>query len=76
MAEYPRTYPRRQQPRLQAPVGCTREQAHAAALTVAASATDAGEAVTLLRCCGLLADPEVTGAHLGDGRIHPMGARQ
>jgi hypothetical protein len=75
MAEYPRRYPRRHEPRLQVPVGNTREQAQAAAITVAANAADACEAATLLRCCGLLTDPDVTGAHLGDGRIHPMGGR-
>jgi hypothetical protein len=76
MASYPRRYPRDCQPRLQVPIGNTREQAHAAAVTVAASAADAGEAATLLRCCGLLADPEVTRAYLGDGISHPMGERQ
>jgi hypothetical protein len=76
MASYPRRYPRRHEPRLLVPVGSTREQAHAAAATLAASAADATDAVTLLRCCGLLADPEVTRAYLSDGNAHPMGARQ
>jgi hypothetical protein len=75
MAEYPRRYPRRHEPRLQVPVGNTREQAQAAAVTVAANAADAGDAATLLRCCGLLADPDVTRTYLGDGNVHPMGGR-
>jgi hypothetical protein len=75
MAEYPRRYPRRPQLGLQVPVGSTREQAQAAAVTVAANAADAGEAAAFLRCCGLLTDPEVTRTYLGDGRIHPMGGR-
>ena len=57
------------------PPGIAREQAHAAALAVCARSAGRKEAEETLRCLGLILDPEISDAYLGDPQCHPMGRR-
>lgn len=58
------------------PPGITPEQGRAAAVAVCDAAADRTEAEQLLRCAGLIPDPDVKGAHLADPACHPLGERR